>query len=391
MCGIFGVMSKDKLTKWQERKAFIVQALIANSFRGTDSTGIFLVNEDKEIYSYKKAMPGWDFTQMAPLQALLNNVDKYPFIVGHNRAATKGAVSAANAHPFLCGHIIGVHNGSLWNHKDLKGCRGFTVDSEAIFHSIATNGTEETLKELDGSFALVWYDQQTNLLNMVRNEERPMYFASVKDHKTILFASEAGMLKWLAARNGMVLETVCDLKPGVLLSFNMETLEVVSKEVKFKEKPVYVIPSKKNKNEHGSYVSLHDLGYRHGEEIMFRASYFVPSGYNQGNTGELVGRAIEQPYDMVKLYNVRKKDGGEWVAEGKNIVLRAPAVGVLYKNNPIIILDSGKVTILKRPDKVASCINCEQTITNPTERNQTNGGQDHICNDCVEDLLLGAC
>jgi len=228
MCGIIGLASTAPMKDWQQRKAFIMQGLYADAVRGWDSTGFFAVPTKTYETNYdgvvirKKAVSSMDFLDMTKVVKPLNEIEKFNFVVGHNRAATKGGVSNATAHPFQHGPITLVHNGTLHSHYSLPEGNKFSVDSEAICYALSQMSAKEVIKELRGAFTLVWHDARTNKLHAVRNNERPFSFASVKDQDIVLFASEWKMLDWLADRNDLDIEDIYDLEPGQLMTFNTE-------------------------------------------------------------------------------------------------------------------------------------------------------------------------
>lgn len=116
-------------------------------------------------------------------------------MIGHNRYATQGKVSRANAHPFEYGETIGVHNGTLHNKHVLEDGHKFDVDSQALIHHIDRNGVKSAVDKLNGAWALVWWDAVNERLNFLRNKERPLYLSWSKDDKTLLWASEKWMLE----------------------------------------------------------------------------------------------------------------------------------------------------------------------------------------------------
>jgi GMP synthase-like glutamine amidotransferase len=137
-------------------------------------------------------------------QALHGSMSKV--FIGHNRAATKGAVNRNNAHPFEYGKIVGSHNGTLTTRSfnDLKKALDddFAVDSMAIFAAIDRLGIRDTVKLLenghtssDGAWSLVWYDREADTINFLRNKHRPMYFAYSEDAKRLYWASEHAIIK----------------------------------------------------------------------------------------------------------------------------------------------------------------------------------------------------
>lgn len=229
MCGIVGYLtSKNKI----DYEKFFKQALVADTIRGMDSTGI-IVGEPKGTTFYKKAVNGIDFLDMKPAEKMINAVpaNRRVFMIGHNRAATVGNVVSANAHPFQHGSVVGVHNGTLRQFHRLEKSRDFGTDSEALYYNLSKRPLDETLSDVKGAYALVWYDSDEDSVNIIRNDERPLWIGKVKDEDTVLWASEAGMLRWLALRNGITLEAVMQPQPNVHLKFHMDADEVSSPEM----------------------------------------------------------------------------------------------------------------------------------------------------------------
>lgn len=213
MCGIAGCIS-NSLPKAQVA-SFVKQSLLVNSLRGTDGSGLFVVDKQQELFIFKKPIAGPDFIQLNQTLRLANMED-LRFVVTHNRSGTNGNYYAHNhTHPINYEHITLVHNGTLSSTFNLDVSTPNTHDSSAIAESIAKYGAKATLEKLNGSFALVWYDAKEHTLNTARNSERPLFLANVKDNKGVLFASEPGMLSWLAARNDITVNSVFSLKENI--------------------------------------------------------------------------------------------------------------------------------------------------------------------------------
>lgn len=193
--------------------------LMFDQIRGFNSTGIACI-DNEDIYTYKKAVHGTDFLEYKITNNLMD-CHKNKAIIGHNRAATSGAVINANAHPFCHGEITGVHNGTLRNQTNLKDWREFDVDSDNIFYNIDECGVEETLKILNGAFVLVWWDEGTETLNLVRNIERPLSYAYSKDGSCLFYASEPWMLIVSATKCGINLGEVVELPVGKLMTIDL--------------------------------------------------------------------------------------------------------------------------------------------------------------------------
>lgn len=195
MCGLVGIAGKLAL----EDEKTLKRLLLFDYLRGPDSTGLAVRNKNtKEIEVLKMASHPLDFFDSRKLAPMLSGYTSDVFL-GHNRAATKGKVCGLNAHPFECGHIVGAHNGTLHNDswKELEELIGeqTEVDSKAIFLAIEKVGIDETIKHLYGAWALVWIDSEQGTLNILKNDQRPLWFANSPDFRKLYWASEWPMLQ----------------------------------------------------------------------------------------------------------------------------------------------------------------------------------------------------
>lgn len=204
MCGIHGVINST--TGYNAAVCnFVRQAFTANSLRGMDSSGLFQIGTtSKSVYLHKDAVNGTDFVAQDLSEAIIRDTDSSLFTVCHVRAKTQGAVSAENAHPFMGWNdekrVMGVHNGSLNNWKSAKDGKDFEVDSAWAIQQIANEG-HAAFSKFQGAYCIVWWDEEEpRKINFCRNDQRPMHFLFSKDGKRMMFASEAGMLVWLAER-----------------------------------------------------------------------------------------------------------------------------------------------------------------------------------------------
>ena len=219
MCGIVCVIRKDsKKSLYKDHTDIFKQMLYADALRGWDSTGIAAVRTNNMVHVVKDACPpaslfhrNEDHTWIHGNQAL----------VGHNRFATKGKTNKENAHPFKEEHITLVHNGTLKFHHHLKNVE---VDSHAITHSIVERGAKDTLEMLDGAFALVWFDAQTNLIHAARNNERPLHLLETED--LFILSSEQGLAQWICARNNVKIKKTQMLTSGLIYSFKTNRKDI---------------------------------------------------------------------------------------------------------------------------------------------------------------------
>ena len=223
-------------------RAYFRQALFADTLRGYDSTGMFHVSRTtKEVSKFKRAMPAYDFLEHHKVDNIINNIHANKFSVGHNRWKTRGAPNNRNAHPFQHGDITLVHNGTLSSYSFLCNER-FDTDSETICKALSNvepDDVQEVIKELDGSFTLVWYDKRIDALRIIRNEERPINIGVCKNANAGVIASEVGMLRWITGRLGIGIQSVSSPKPGMLLSYYDDAAKPDVKEMKLYEKKTY--------------------------------------------------------------------------------------------------------------------------------------------------------
>lgn len=269
MCGIVGIINGMSARKADFTYPKLVeQAMICNSVRGDDSTGI-LQYDKKKLYIHRKAVAGWEFAKDEMVTGFIRDADTSNFTLVHNRAATAGFITDEQAHPFTItkddGNLLaGVHNGTLtgWDAKT------YGVDSEWALAQIAEKG-DDAFSEFVGAFAFVWYDQSSpNILNMARNTERPMYVGYVKDTLRAVFGSEPDMLAWLCRRNGIVLEPdIIDLTPGRRYSFDINNPR------NFTSTPISL---------HVPAHSKYDAGWSYPKSAAYEPSKWSKEGYLKG-------------------------------------------------------------------------------------------------------------
>lgn len=189
--------------------------------RGRDSCGVAAITPN-EVKLVKSVMYPLELMRTLRYQEhIINNINDTYCYIGHNRAATKGDITRANAHPFIYGHIIGAHNGTLWKNLEPEDGKKFDTDSQSIFYSIAKHGIEWTWKNLDGAAALVWYDRKEETLNFITNGKRPLFFLSNKQKSMLMVSSEKEFIMDISYRAGVRMEADVCWKPAddMLFSF----------------------------------------------------------------------------------------------------------------------------------------------------------------------------
>jgi len=204
MCGIVGYISKTDKAHDSEKAHFMHYALSMDTLRGADSTGLMTLNKRFEISTMKTLMPGDRFVQSSRYQ---KNWKPGWCQVGHNRAATRGTVNRENAHPFTFGPVTLVHNGTLWGDGSSLPTynKALDVDSMQIAHALAEHEPSEAkdvLKEVDGSYAIVWFDTRDESVNMARNNDRPMHYGLNPQRDILWFMSDGHMLHTITKSMG---------------------------------------------------------------------------------------------------------------------------------------------------------------------------------------------
>ena len=222
MCGIVGVITKRRVGMLRQDALAFKQLLFAGQIRGTDGTGIIYDIKEKTMF-HKSPTDAYQFMGTNGFNGSIADSEKSGrYIIGHNRAATKGSRVWEDTHPFHEQNIVLVHNGTLYDHKELADV---SVDSRAIAIHMSKEGVDKTIETLNGAFALVWVDTVKNSINLIRNDERPL--AITETATCWIISSEASMGKWIAERNGYLeIKPAVHCKPGTLYTFDLNKQEM---------------------------------------------------------------------------------------------------------------------------------------------------------------------
>jgi glucosamine--fructose-6-phosphate aminotransferase (isomerizing) len=188
MCGIFGCILRTG-----EAAPAIHKGLKKLEYRGYDSVGIATL-QGSQLFIKK------DRGKIDDVDAL-HNLDALPgrLGIGHTRWATHGAPYQVNAHPHTdCNNQIAVvHNGIIENFAELKTEleeSGHTfrskTDTEVIAHLIEqklkeglslVDAVRETVKRLDGSYALAVISTKEPDKIVCARQESPLVFGVAED------------------------------------------------------------------------------------------------------------------------------------------------------------------------------------------------------------------
>lgn len=233
MCGIVGYISTDDKVHPMAKRHFSDYALMLDTLRGSDSTGIIRVNNEFDVHVTHTTASGRKFVHTEEYDKWMDEFDGW-CMIGHNRAATAGSVKLENAHPFTFGEVTMVHNGTLYN----KGASvpGFDpkleVDSMQIARALSEIGPDhkavaDMLEKIDGSFALVWVDRRDSSVNMCRNSSRPIHFGFNSAKDIMWFMSDGNHLKAVTGslyKSPSKVDTIYALDKHKLLKFKKGSL-----------------------------------------------------------------------------------------------------------------------------------------------------------------------
>lgn len=228
MCGIVGIISAFSNGFSSKEADAFEQLLYVDALRGVDATGIMYVKQNTELNVIKDAIPSSEFLRTKEWSdAKRDIVSSARFAFGHNRAATRGAKVAKNAHPFIVDdNIVLMQNGTyVGDHKHLKDT---DVDTEAVAHVISeTKDIEKALQKINAAYALVWYNVEEEALYMIRNTQRPLYYVETQNGG-FMFASEWGFLTMVMSRNDITAKgKIHELSPGNLCKVTWKNRQVV--------------------------------------------------------------------------------------------------------------------------------------------------------------------
>ena len=182
MCGIVGYIG--------EKDAFpiIIKGLQRLEYRGYDSAGVALQQDNDELTVFKKK---------GKVQDLLDFVGDADTSgssgIGHTRWATHGPPSDVNAHPHTArlGRLSIIHNGIIENYEALRKSleasgHAFVsdTDTEVLIHLIeeVQNRTDSTiceaiqiaLREVEGAYAIVVMDASMPNLLVAARKSSPL-------------------------------------------------------------------------------------------------------------------------------------------------------------------------------------------------------------------------
>ena len=186
MCGIFSIISKNKELN---------------------------INEIKECFEKGK--------NRGPEESRIVNYQEKN-IFGFHRLAINGIEDVTAMQPFNIENYILICNGEIYNCKELYKQMNIIPktgsDCEVIIHCYKKYGISHTLQLLDGVFAFILYDKNTENIYIARDTYgiRPLFISTEED--SYLFASEMKSLINIPNRKNNIYQ----FTPGNCLKINIE-------------------------------------------------------------------------------------------------------------------------------------------------------------------------
>ena len=111
MCGIVGYLGK------QDAYPVLIKGLKRLEYRGYDSAGVALINDDGALNVYKTKGKVADLENFCSDKNITGSVG-----IAHTRWATHGEPSSVNAHPHYSSskNLAIIHNGIIENYAAIK-------------------------------------------------------------------------------------------------------------------------------------------------------------------------------------------------------------------------------------------------------------------------------
>ncbi|MEC0554714.1 glutamine--fructose-6-phosphate transaminase (isomerizing) [Bacillus haynesii] len=296
MCGIVGYIGQ------LDAKEILLKGLEKLEYRGYDSAGIAVANEDGVRVFKEKG-------RIADLRAAVDASVMSQAGIGHTRWATHGEPSRLNAHPHqsVSGRFTLVHNGVIENYVQLtrEYLQDVTLKSDTdtevvvqVIEQFVNNGldTEEafrqTLMLLKGSYAIALFDHENKETIYVAKNKSPL-LVGLGDNFNVI-ASDA-----------------------------MAMLQVTNEYVELMDKEMVIVTDKK--------VVIKNLD----GELMSRASYIAEldaSDIEKGTYPHYMLKEIdEQPLVMRKIIQTYQDENGKLSIPGDiaNAVAEADRVYII--------------------------------------------------------------
>lgn len=182
MCGLAGWWGLSLPDKEQQEE--LLRLLLRKAqVRGTDSFGVAFARAGRmRVHRGLGPVSQW----LSRDRTRVVRVARSNIVIGHTRAASRGAVTLTNAHPFVVGDYVGAHNGTIMNSASLMlGARhvprGETDSEEAMAWLVTEGLSVEAFRQLQGMYAWTIASLEASEFLIAVDQRTPFAFARVGD------------------------------------------------------------------------------------------------------------------------------------------------------------------------------------------------------------------
>lgn len=221
MCGLVGLLALGKLNKQEEaqRQRFMrfasTELMLRTDERGKDATGAAILFTDGNYAGIKRGEEtnSW-FAKFGSGEdrygRLIKVWEEYEqpvkIYLGHCRKGTTGdKEDNENNHPIKINNIVGIHNGVIKNHKEVKehlGCKcDGEVDSEVIFRLMdyftnegkepwTMDSLEKIIARLTGAWAVMAFNADNPNQMPLFRDGRPIELILIKELSLLVILSD---------------------------------------------------------------------------------------------------------------------------------------------------------------------------------------------------------
>jgi glucosamine--fructose-6-phosphate aminotransferase (isomerizing) len=260
----------------------MIKGLHRLEYRGYDSAGVAMINDDGELNVYKKKGKVTELENFAKVQDISGTIG-----IGHTRWATHGEPNDVNSHPHYSqsGDLVMIHNGIIENYASLKEGlikRGHTfrtqTDTEVLIHLIEDIKKSESMKtghavlaalnKVIGAYAIVVLDKNDPNTLIAAKKGSPMVIG-IGDDEFFIASDASPIVEY--TKNVVYLEDeqVAIVRRGE---------EVKLRTIKDKEIPLYV---------HELEMELEAIEKGGYEHFMLKEIYEQPRSVKDSMRGRL--------------------------------------------------------------------------------------------------------
>ncbi|MGB7366351.1 glutamine--fructose-6-phosphate transaminase (isomerizing) [Carnobacterium jeotgali] len=223
MCGIVGYIGR------QDAKDILLQGLEMLEYRGYDSAGIYVMDDQDQGHLFKEK------GRIAALREKVDHNVPAKTGIGHTRWATHGVPSVENAHPHQSnsGRFNLVHNGVIENYKAVRDAflTDTTVhsdtDTEIIVKFIAWYVEEEGLETIDAFKKAIVALKGSYALALIDNENPDVVYAA-KNKSPLLLGRGDGFNVICSDAMAMIQETnqFVELMDGEIATLTVDDIKI---------------------------------------------------------------------------------------------------------------------------------------------------------------------